>query len=199
MNAKSLLAALALVLMCLGATEKLSAQDNAEKKISNIGLKLNLGLGSQDFTASQDLEQGKAASLSLGYGVSQRVSLWLGVSGSSHDRETNQELQSSLASLELGVQYKLRPGKKLQPYGKLGLGAFFLDTEKTQTTLSGGGVAWGVGAEYRLVRFLSVGAEFFWKDFDYSEQRVGDNSEFNKLAQPQQGNSRGFLLNFTVQ
>ncbi len=199
MSSKTLLAALALGVFCLGAAEKISAQDNAEKKISNVGLKLNFGLGSQDFTAAQDLERGEAASLSLGYGVSQRVSLWLGVSGSSHSRETQQELESSLASLDLGVQYKLRPGKKLQPYGKLGLGAFFLNTEKTQVTLSGGGVTWGVGAEYRLVRFLSVGAEFFWKDFDYSEQRVGDNSAFNKLAQPLPGNSRGFMLNFTLQ
>lgn len=160
---------------------------------------MNLGLGSQDFTAAQDLEQGNAASLSLGYGVSQRVSLWLGFSGSSHDRETDQELESRLASLELGVQYKLRPGKKLQPYGKLGLAGFFLETEKTQTTLAGGGVTWGVGAEYRLVRFLSVGAEFFWKDFDYDHQRVGDNGEFYELARPVQGNSRGFMLHFTLQ
>ncbi len=199
MKAKILFAVLVSGMVCLNANAKLFAQDTTEKKISNVGLKLNLGLGSQDFTASQDLEQGGAASLSLGYGVSQRVSLWLGISGSTHDRETDQELESSLASLELGVQYKLRPGKQFQPYGKLGLGGFFLNTEKTQTTLSGGGVTWGVGAEYRLVRFLSVGAEFFWKDFDYSRQRVGENSEFYELAQPVQGNSRGFMLNFTLQ
>ncbi len=183
----------------LGMSTIASAQDNTEKKISNIGLKLNLGLGSQDFTAAQDLERGNAASLSLGYGVSQRVSLWLGASASTHERNTDKELESSLASAELGVQYKLRPGKKLQPYGKLGLGGFFLNTEKTQTALMGGGVSWGVGAEYRLVRFLSIGAEFFWKDFDYSQQRVGDNGEFYDLAREVQGNSRGFMLNFTLQ
>ncbi len=195
MKTKIFLAALAIA--SVGVSTIVSAQD--EKKISNIGLKLSLGLGSQDFTAAQDLERGEAASLSLGYGVSQRVSLWLGASASTHERETEQELESSLASLELGVQYKLRPGQKLQPYGKLGLGGFFLNTEKTQTTLSGGGVSWGVGAEYRLVRFLSVGAEFFWKDFDYSHQRVGDNGEFNELARELQGNSRGFMLHLTLQ
>lgn len=199
MKEKLMFLALALSMVNLGMSAAASAQDSAEQKISNIGLKLNLGLGSQDFTAAQDLEQGNAASLSLGYGVSQRVSLWLGFSGSSHDRETDQELESRLASLELGVQYKLRPGKKLQPYGKLGLAGFFLETEKTQTTLAGGGVTWGVGAEYRLVRFLSVGAEFFWKDFDYDHQRVGDNGEFYELARPVQGNSRGFMLHFTLQ
>lgn len=199
MKEKLMFLALALSMVNLGMSAAASAQDSAEQKISNIGLKLNLGLGSQDFTAAQDLEQGNAASLSLGYGVSQRVSLWLGFSGSSHDRETDQELESRLASLELGVQYKLRPGKKLQPYGKLGLAGFFLETEKTQTTLAGGGVTWGVGAEYRLVRFLSVGAEFFWKDFDYDHQRVGDKGEFYELARPVQGNSRGFMLHFTLQ
>jgi opacity protein-like surface antigen len=197
MKTKVLLAAF--LIAGFGLSASAPAQNNAEKKISNIGLKLNLGLGSQDFTAAQDWERGNAAALSLGYGVSQRVSLWLGASASTHDRESDQELESSLASLELGVQYKLRPGKKLQPYGKLGLGAFFLNTAKTQTTLSGGGVTWGVGAEYRLVRFLSLGAEFFWKDFDYTQQRVGDNGEFYELARAMPGNSRGFLLNLTLQ
>lgn len=199
MKTKLMFAALALGIVNLGMSATASAQESAEKKISNIGLKLNLGLGAQDFTAAQDLEQGNAASLSLGYGVSQRVSLWVGFSGSSHDRETDQELESRLGSLELSVQYKLQPGKKLQPYGKLGLGGFILETEKTQTTLTGGGVTWAVGAEYRLVRFLTVGAEFFWKDFDYDLQRVGDSGEFYELARPVQGNSRGFMLNFTLQ
>lgn len=199
MNAKVVCVALAMGMVSLGMSESLSAQDRSEKKISNVGLKLNLGLGSQDFAASQDLEQGGAASLSLGYGVSQRVALWLGVSGSSHAHETNKALESGLASLELSVQYKLRPGKKLQPYGKVGLGGFILHTEQTQVTLSGGGVTWGVGAEYRLVRFLSVGAEFFWKDFDYTRQRLGEDSDFEELPHPLQGNSRGFMLNFTLQ
>ena len=196
MKTRSWLGALAIASLVLSTNA--SAQNDAPQKISNIGLKLNLGLGSQDFTASQDLERGSAASLSLGYGVSQRVALWLGASASTHERETEKELESSLASVDLGVQYKLRPGKKLQPYGKFGLGAFFLNTEKTQTTLSGGGVTWGFGAEYHLVRFLSLGAEFYWKDFDYSRQRVGDNGEFYDLAREVQGNSRGFMLNFML-
>ncbi len=199
MKSKMMFVTALLALLLTGATEKLSAQDKAEKKTSNVGLKLNLGLGSQDFTAVQNLEEGDAASLSLGYGVSQRVALWLGLSGGSYRHEDDDQLESGLASVELGVQYKLRPGKKLQPYGKAGLGAFFLNTDETQVTLSGGGVVWGIGAEYRLVRFLSIGAEIYWKDFDYTEQRVGKNGEFNKLARPLQGNSLGFMLNFTLQ
>lgn len=165
---------------------------------SNIGLKLNLGLGSQDVPKSQNLEEGNLAALSLGYGVSQRVTIWLGADFSKHTHELDQQLESDLVGVELAVQYKLRPYQKFRPYGKFGIGAFALGTEATDTVLSGGGVTWGVGAEYRLVRFLSVGAEFFWKDFDYTQGRIGKGNDFKELADPILGNSKGFMLTFTL-
>ena len=168
----------------------------ADDKNSNIGLKLNLGLGSQDVPASQNLEKGDAAALSLGYGVSQRVTIWLGADASKHTHELDPRLESDLVGIELGVQYKLRPYQKFRPYGKFGLGTFFLGSEGT--VLNGGGVTWGLGAEYRLARFLSVGAEFFWKDFDYTKQQIGKDNDFEDLVNPILGNTKGFMLNFTI-
>jgi opacity protein-like surface antigen len=170
----------------------------ADDKNSNIGLKLNLGLGSLDVPQSQNLEKGEVAALNLGYGVSQRVTIWLGAEVSKHAHELDPELESDLVGIELGVQYKLRPHQKFRPYGKFGVGAFALGTEATDTVLSGGGVAWGLGAEYRLARFISVGAELFWKDFDYTQERIGKDNDFEKLDNPILGNTKGFMLNFTI-
>jgi len=172
----------------------------ADDKNSNIGLKLNLGLGGQDVPASLDLENGGAASLSLGYGVSQRVTLWLGMNGSDHVHELDKDRESSIVGVELGMQYKFRPHEKFRPYGKFGLGTYFLGTEdNTGRVLNGGGVNWALGAEYRLARFLSIGAEVFWKDFDYTQFSTdGVDGDFNDLPEAITGNTKGLMINFTL-
>ncbi len=172
----------------------------ANDKNSNIGLKLNLGLGSQDVAKDRNLEKGEAASLSLGYGVSQRITLWLGADVSKHQQELDPTRENDLVGLQLGMQYKFRPHEKFRPYGKIGLGTNFLGTEDgLSTVLNGGGVNWALGAEYRLARFLSVGAEVFWKDFDYTKQRIGDEkNDFTDLPEPLTGNTKGIMINFTL-
>lgn len=165
---------------------------------SNLGLKLNVGVGNQRLTSGQNLEKGDAAALHLGYGVSQNVTLWLGLQGSAHKHSDNANLESNVGGLELNLQYKLRPYEKFRPYGKVGLGGFVQETEATQTTLTGGGIVWAVGADYRLFRFLSIGGEFFWKDFDYERLRLGENNEFTDLNDPIRGNSNGFMLNIII-
>jgi hypothetical protein len=100
--------------------------------------------------------------------------------------------------VELGAQYKFRPHEKFRPYGKLGLGTYFLGSEGVNA-LNGGGVNWALGAEYRLWRFLSIGAELFWKDFDYTKQAVDkDLKDFNDLDEPLLGNTKGIMINFTL-
>ena len=192
MKSKLILMIATLAALCLSLAMPAAADD----KNSNIGLKLNLGFGSRDVPTSQNLEKGDVAALSLGYGVSQRVTLWLGVNASDHIHEDNRNLKSGLVGLELEVQYKLRPHQKVRPYGKFGLGTFFLGSEGT--ILNGGGVTWALGAEYRLARFLTVGAEFFWKDFDYTKQQIGKDNDFEDLESPVLGNTKGFMLTFTL-
>lgn len=192
MKSKLILMIATLATMCLS----IASPAAADGKNSNIGLKLNLGLGSQDVPQSQNLEKGDLASLSLGYGVSQRVTIWMGAEVSKHTHELDSKLESDLVGIELGVQYKLRPNQKFRPYGKFGLGMFFLGSEGT--VLNGGGVTWGLGAECRLARLISVGAEFFWKDFDYTKLQIGKDNDFEKLENPILGNTKGFILNFTI-
>lgn len=198
MKGKMLSSVVILAVMGLSTTVPVFSQDGTESKISNIGLKLNLGLGTQDVSPAQNLERGDMASLRLGYGVSQRVTLWLGMNIGKHIHELNQDLESKLVGIEIGLQYKLRPYKKLRPYGTIGIGTFFLGTEATDTVLNGGGVTWALGVKYRLVRFLSVGAEFFWKDFDYTQQRIGEDNDFTKIERPISGNTNGFMINFAL-
>lgn len=176
----------------------LTSSAQPARQNSNLGLKLNIGLGNQRLTSGQNLEKGDAAAVHLGYGVSQNVTLWLGLQGSAHKHSDNASLESNVGGLELNLQYKLRPYEKFRPYGKVGLGGFVRETEATQTTLTGGGIVWAVGADYRLLRFLSIGGEFFWKDFDYERRRVGKNNEFTDLENPIRGNSNGFMLNLII-
>ncbi len=196
MKSKTILFIATLAILSLRAVMPATADD----KNSNIGLKLNLGLGSQDVPSSLNLENGGAVSLSLGYGVSQRVTLWLGMNGGTHNHKDDRTVESKIVGVELGVQYKLRPHQKFRPYGKLNLGTYFLGTADGKgTVLNGGGVAWALGAEYRLARFFSIGAEFFWKDFDYTKQGTdGADGDFTDLPDPITGNTRGIMINFTL-
>lgn len=196
MNLKAFLGAAAVAGLLLAQPLTTGAQPATEN--TNIGLKLNLSLGSQNQTSAQHLETGEAAGLHLGYGVSQNVTLWLGMQLSSHKHENDPSLESNVGDLEINLQYKLRPYQKFRPYGKVGVGGFVQGTESTQTTLTGGGIVWAVGADYRLLRFLSVGGEFFWKDVDYERRRLGDDNKFTDLENPIRGNSSGFLLNFII-
>jgi hypothetical protein len=198
MKIKMILTAITLMVSWQSTAIPAAGKDGTECKYSNIGLKLNLGLGSQDVSSSQNLEKGDAASLSLGYGVSQRVTLWLGVNSGKHPHELNPPLESHFVGLEINLQYKLRPNKKLRPYGAIGIGTFFLGDQETDVVQNGGGVTWALGAEYWLVRFLSIGAEFFWKDFDYTQQRVGEKSDFTKMERPISGDTNGFMIKFTL-
>ncbi len=179
-----------------------SAQEKSEPEISNIGLKFNLGLGSQKFTDAQELKENGAGSLSLGYGVSQHVTLWLGAQAGTFQSETILEQESDFVGLELLVQYKLRPGKKFRPFGKVGLGAYFLGTNYSHVgrpgeVLTGGGIAWALGAEYRLFRFLAIGAELYWKDLEYTKRSIGDG-DFIDLPRAVPGDTHGLMLNFTL-
>lgn len=192
---KMIFAITAFVVLCA-----VMAPAKADDKNSNIGLKLNLGLGSQDVPAEQKLESGGAAALSLGYGVSQRVTLWLGMNGSNHVHELDKNRESKIVGVELGVQYKFRPYEKFRPYGKLGLGTYFYGVEDgAGTVLNGGGVNWALGAEYRLVKFFSIGAEVFWKDFDYTKQgKEGADGDFTDLPEPITGNTKGIMINLSL-
>lgn len=169
----------------------------AETTNANLGLKLNFGLGSQRIRASEELEQGDVKALGLGYGFTERVTVWLGVEQSEHTREVNPDLEAGFVGIELGLEYKLRPDRKFRPYGKAGVGTFFLGSEGT--TLNGNGVTAGLGAEYRLARHFAVGAEFFWKDFRFTREQVGEGDDLEELEPPVPGNSNGFLLHFTLQ
>lgn len=187
-----------LVAVAMLAALPLTSSAQPARQNSNLGLKLNVGVGNQRLTSGQNLEKGDAAALHLGYGVSQNVTLWLGLQGSAHKHSDNANLESNVGGLELNLQYKLRPYEKFRPYGKVGLGGFVQETEATQTTLTGGGIVWAVGADYRLLKFLTVGSEFFWKDFDYERLRVGKNNEFTDLDDTIRGNSNGFMLNIII-
>jgi opacity protein-like surface antigen len=194
-TAKLVAAAGTLIMIC--GFDNAEAQEKSEPKYSNIGLKFNLGLGTQDFTAAQELQEGGAGSLSLGYGVSQHVTIWLAAQTGEFQQTDSSQFTSDWVGLEFDVQYKFRPEQKFRPYGKVGLGMAFLGDKETDILFSGGGVTWALGAEYRLTRFLTVGGEFYWKDFEYQQQRIGDN-DFTDLPSALEGDTRGFMLNFTL-
>jgi hypothetical protein len=193
---------LAGVVLAFFSFENVAAQEKAGPEISNIGLKFNLGLGSQKFTDAQELKENGAGSLSLGYGVSQYVTLWLSAQAGTFQSAIVPQQESDFVGLELLVQYKLRPGKKFRPYGKAGLGAYFLGTNYSHVgrpgeVLTGGGIAWALGAEYRLFRVLAIGAELYWKDLEYKRRRLGDG-DFVDLPRAIQGDTHGIMLNFTL-
>ncbi|MGH1365506.1 MAG: outer membrane beta-barrel protein [Calditrichia bacterium] len=167
---------------------------------SHHGLKVNFGVGGFENKIKQldGRITGGALTLGLGWGINETSTIWLTVLGAGEEKEESQLEQEGFFALELGWQYRLRPKKTVQPYGKIGLGAYFLGQELL--SYSGGGLALAVGVDWDLSRHILIGAEFQVKGQEYSERRMTLNGTETvvDLNPSLEGESSGILLTLTI-
>ncbi len=171
-------------------------------RFSPLGFKGALGLGTLEPSDGQRLDQGGASFLALGYGVDPNVTLWLTAFGSEHEqlgaREAGKRM-SDAGGLEVSLQYSLGTHRRLQPYGRIGLGAYSVEDRKTHDAMFGGGVRVGIGADYFFSRRCGVGLELVARGVEYSENRLGKDGDFEDLPEKVSANSGGVVFTFTVQ
>ena len=171
-------------------------------RFSHKGIKVALGAGNFDMPSSTTPEEHEAGMLSLGYGFSDRSTLWLSLIGTGdNESRSATQMMTEFGGIELVYQYKFMPESKFQPYGKIGLGAYALQENGTDPTLIGGGFNFAFGADYFFSRHFGIGAEFNFKDIEYSiESRTVNGDEIVSDLRPHLNrDSRAFLITLTIQ
>ena len=170
-------------------------------RFSHKGIKVALGVGNFDMPSSTTPEENGSGMLSLGYGFSDRSTLWLSLIGTDNESRSATQIVTEFGGAELVFQYKFRPESSFQPYGKIGVGAYGLQENGTDPTLIGGGFNFAFGADYFFSRHFGIGAEFNFKDIEYSiESRTVNGDEIVSDLRPHLNrDSRAFLLTLTIQ
>ncbi len=190
---------LSLVLL---ANSSLFAQlENRQSRFSHKGIKAALGFGNFDTPSSANSGDDGAGMLSLGYGFSDRSTLWLTLIGTDNEAKSATRIVTEFGGIELAYQYKFMPESSFQPYGKIGLGAYALQENGTDPTFFGVGFNFAFGADYFFSRHFGIGAEFNFKDIEYSKQsRTVNGDEIVSDLRPHLNrDSRAFLITLTIQ
>ncbi len=196
---RQLLSSIILISVVMLYSHSLFAQ--SKTRFSHKGIKVALGAGNFDMPSSTTPEEHEAGMLSLGYGFSDRSTLWLTLIGADNESRSATQMMTEFGGIELAYQYKFMPESKFQPYGKIGVGAYALQENGTDPTLIGGGFNFAFGADYFFSRHFGIGAEFNFKDIEYSiESRTVNGDEIvSDLSPHLNRDSRAFLITLTIQ
>ena len=176
-------------------------EKNPASRFSHKGLKAAIGSASFEMIAERGLNEGEGGSLSLGYGFSERFSMWLTLLGSEHNRVNGGELVTEFGGIELNLQQKFEIESRLQPYGKVGFGVYALHEQNSDIGMIGAGLNVALGVDYLFSKHFGVGAEVMFKKLDYySEVRETEQGEFFADLNPDlNGDAVGFMLTLTIQ
>jgi outer membrane protein W len=202
---------LTLILISLLAmyTGNLFAQEEKTDSslFSHKGFKATIALGKATAASDLDLKTGNAWSLSLGYGFSNSMTLWLSLGRVSHQNKPANGEDTVFANPASGFQYKVdfqykfRSQSRLQPYGKVGWGVYSMSEKDVDVTKIGTGFAFAAGADYFFSRHFGFGVEVSYKILDFSEESRKANGERETfdLDPALNGNSVSFMITFTIQ
>jgi len=177
-------------------------EQKPESRFSHKGFKVSGGLGGfeNDFDEfGGKLDSGGAGFLSLGWGMSNHFTLWLAGLGADHFSPTLNRNKGGFVAFEISGQYKFMTESNFQPYGKLGIGAYFIGQDGI--IFSGGGVSLGLGADYFFSPHVGVGLEVQFKGQGYSRRSVKvDGKDIVTDVDPKlDGKSSGVFLTLTLQ
>lgn len=190
-----------IILFLLLSTAVFAQQEKQKPRFSHRGLKAALAVGGFENEFGQTFEDGEGGSLSLGYGIDDHFSLWLGVVAAEHPAQQNRSNVTHFAGGEVDLQYKFITDSRWQPYGKVGVGIYGIAEENSNLTFVGTGFAAALGLDYFFSRHFGIGAELQFKELDYS-RRIENTpeGELDTELRPQlDGQTTGFLITLTIQ
>lgn len=188
-------------IICYLGTVSFAQERASESRFSHKGLKAAIATASFDMIDERGLEEGEGGSLSIGYGFSDRFSIWATFLGSEHESSIREGNLYDFGGVELNFQHKFETEQNLQPYGKLGFGVYALEQRGSNAVLIGAGINLGLGVDYFFSRHFGIGAELMYKKLDYFEQSedVGRGDLVTDLDPNLNGDTLGFMLTLTIQ
>lgn len=159
-------AAMALLLVLGASPAQLQAQDEeAPARSHTRGLLLNLHLTAASLSTDGGSDSGGGAGVTIGYGVSRKVLLYLQFDGASVDiKDRDFEGSYALGHGDLGIRYSFaNESKPLVPYLTGAFTGLFAGADiqtsafgSTDVSLRGGGLKLGGGFGYYFIRQLAL-------------------------------------------
>jgi len=170
-------------------------------RFSHKGFKAAISSASFEMIDERELGEGEGGALSLGYGFTDRFSMWLTFLGSEHISVNGEGLLTEFGGVELNLQQKFEIESRLQPYGKVGFGVYALREQNSDFAMIGAGLNVALGVDYLFSKHFGVGAEFMFKKLDYySEMQETEQGDlFTDLNPVLNGDTVGFMLTLTIQ
>jgi len=174
---------------------------STKPRFSNKGLKVSLASGSREMTKERNLQEGEGGALSLGYGFTDRFSLWLTLVGSEQARVGSEAKDVEFGGIVLNVEHKFQSNSNWQPYGKVGFGVYGLTEKHSDVSLVGAGINVGLGVDYFFSRHFGVGAEASFQKLDYSSRhdKSGSETVITDLSPNLNGDTGAFMLRLVIQ
>ncbi|MFQ5603139.1 MAG: outer membrane beta-barrel protein [bacterium] len=188
-------------LMVMIVSSAQAKPDSTKSRFSHKGIKVAVGSGSVEMTSERQLEEGEGGLLCIGYGFTNRFTLWLTLLGSEHTPIKQTDLIQKFSGLELNIQHKFDVDDRLQPYGKLGFGLYGLESQQSATRLVGAGVNLAFGLDYFFSKHFGVGAELMYKKLDYYLQstKAVEGEFVTELNPDLNGDTVALMITFTIQ
>ncbi len=193
------LAALA-VAGCLVGNIKAQEKEKAPQ-FSHKGLKASIASLSIDMTDERNLNEGEGGALNLGYGFTDRFSLWLTLLGSEHHSRLPGQSDFDFGGVEVSIQHKFETRSRWQPYGRLGAGVYGLEEKSTDVALIGAGINVGLGIDFFFSKHVGVGAEASFRKLDYFKESLGQAGDdiIRDVNPDLNGDAAAFMLTLTFQ
>jgi len=186
--------------LLLSAVADGRAQEKVEQ-FSQKGIKVSVSSGSYNVIPERNLKEGEGGMLSVGYGFTERFSLWVSLFGAEHLRSDGSPVPVEFGGIELNLQHKFSVDSRLQPYGKVGFGVYGLGEKDAAETLIGAGINVALGVDYFFAKHFGVGLEVMAKKLDYFQKTrktpIGDL--VTDLDPNLNGDTSALMLTFTVQ
>lgn len=190
------------LLVLFHATSLLSQENKEEPPFSHKGFKVALGVIGFENEFDEfggRMDDGGGGFLSLGWGFSDHVSLWLSGFGGEHPKSPPRVYGAGFGGIELDLQYKFITESPFQPYGKVGIGGYAIG--QSGVIYTGGGIAGALGADYFFSPNIGIGLELQFKGIGYSQrtQEINGQDITTEVDPPLEGKSRVILLTVTLQ
>ncbi len=193
---------MSLVLVLLANIAIVYSQEAAPSaRFSHRGIKFSLASGNFEMTSERQLNEGEGGMLSLGYGFTDRFTLWGTLVGSEHESNSLNSVVTNFGGVEINLQHKFNPNSRWQPYGKVGAGLYGLEEDNSNITLIGGGINLAIGLDFFFAKHFGVGAELMVKKLDYFSEHVETETGevITEIYPDLNGDTAGFMLTFTIQ
>lgn len=178
-----------------------SQEANPAARFSHRGIKFSIASGDLEMTSERQLKEGAGGMLNIGYGFTDRFTLWLTLVGSEHQSNILNSASTNFGGVEINLQHKFNPNSRWQPYGKVGAGFYALEEENSNVVLIGGGINLAIGLDFFFAKHFGVGAELMLKKLDYFSEHVETETGgiVTDIYPDLNGDTAGFMLTFTIQ